>query len=224
MVWPTLWSRTAKEQNRKLCVLTWFSSRIFPVHPVLRKRTLHLRPLLHLHHASFKPGSGDSYIRCLLCFATRTTVTPCTSMVAIMHTLCCTWSSAIAEWPRDASCQSKSCQLPRNSTETTWTTSPEQIEVMKLKRYSKTMCNKHVHSTVTRSCRFHHGLRGSASHVLMATAFVNGRWQFSTPHRINTPWPITKKFGTGDYVGGPYGYAKFGANPLMGASGQIGEI
>jgi len=61
--------------------------------------------------------------------------------------------------------------------------------------------------------------------VLTATGFVNGRWQFSTPHRINTPRPITtKKFGTGDYVGGPYGCAKFGANPLMGASGQMGEI
>jgi len=36
------------------------------------------------------------------------------------------------------------------------------------------------------------------------------------PHRINTPQPITKKFGTGDYVVGPYGYAKFGANPSMG--------
>jgi len=29
-----------------------------------------------------------------------------------------TRSSAIAEWPRDASCQLKSCQLPRNSAET----------------------------------------------------------------------------------------------------------
>ena len=46
------------------------------------------------------------------------------------------------------------CQLPRNSAETTCTTSPEQIEVMKLKRYSKAMCNKHVHSTMTRSSRF----------------------------------------------------------------------
>ena len=43
------------------------------------------------------------------------------------------------------------------------------------------------------------------------------------PHRINTPWPITKKFGTGDYVGCPYGCAKFGANPSMGASGQMGN-
>jgi len=62
----------------------------------------------------------------------------------------------------------------------------------------------------------YHGLRGSASPVLTATGFVNGRWQFSTPHRIHTPWPITKKFGTGDYVRGPYGCAKFGANPSMG--------
>jgi len=46
------------------------------------------------------------------------------------------------------------CQLPRNSAETTCMTNPEQIEVMKLKRYNKAMCNKHVHSTMTRSSRF----------------------------------------------------------------------
>jgi len=66
-----------------------------------------------------------------------------------------TRSSAIADGPRDASCQLKSCQLPRNSAKTTCTTSPEQIEVMKLEGYSGPMCNKHVHSTVTRSSRFH---------------------------------------------------------------------
>ena len=32
-----------------------------------------------------------------------------------------------------------------------------------------------------------HGLRGSASPVLTATGFVNGRGQFSTLHRIHTP-------------------------------------
>ena len=36
-----------------------------------------------------------------------------------------TRSSAIAEGPRDESCQLKSCQLPCNSAETTCTTSPE---------------------------------------------------------------------------------------------------
>ena len=41
-------------------------------------------------------------------------------------------SSAIAEGPRDASCQLKSCQLPRNSAETTYATSPDQIDGMKL--------------------------------------------------------------------------------------------
>jgi len=41
-------------------------------------------------------------------------------------------SSAIAEGPRDASCQLKSCQLPRNSADTTYTTSPDQIDGMKL--------------------------------------------------------------------------------------------
>ena len=66
-----------------------------------------------------------------------------------------TRSSAIAEGPRDASCQLKSCQLPRNSAETTCTTNPEQIKVIKLEGYSGPMCNKNVHSTVTRSSRFH---------------------------------------------------------------------
>ena len=47
------------------------------------------------------------------------------------------------------------CQLPRNSAETTCTTSPEQIEVMKLEGRGEPMCSKHVHSTVTHSSRFH---------------------------------------------------------------------
>jgi len=42
-----------------------------------------------------------------------------------------TRSSAIAEGPRDASCQLKSCQLPRNSAETTYRTTPDQIDGMK---------------------------------------------------------------------------------------------
>jgi len=62
-----------------------------------------------------------------------------------------TRSSAIADGPRDASCQLKSCQLPRNSAETTRTISPEEIEVMKLEGYSGPMCNKHVHKTMTRA-------------------------------------------------------------------------
>jgi len=33
--------------------------------------------------------------------------------------------------------------------------SPEQIEVMKLEGYSGAKCDKHVHSTMTRSSRFH---------------------------------------------------------------------
>jgi len=68
---------------------------------------------------------------------------------------------------------------------------------------------------------FYHGMRGSASPVLTATGFVNGIWQFSNPHRIHTPSPITKKFVASDYVGDPYGCAKFGANPSTG--GLLGK-
>jgi len=66
-----------------------------------------------------------------------------------------TRSSAIAEGPRDVSHQLKFCHFPRNSAETTRTTSPEEIEVMKLEGYSGPMCNKHVQSTMTRLSRFH---------------------------------------------------------------------
>jgi len=70
----------------------------------------------------------------------------------------------------------------------------------------------------------YHKLRGSASLVLTATGFVDGKGQFSTPHRIDTPQPITKKFVTGNYVGDSYGIAKLGAYPSTGASGHMGEI
>jgi len=66
-----------------------------------------------------------------------------------------TTRSAITEGLCEASCQLKSCQLPRNSAETTCTTSAEQIEVMKLEGKGGPMCNKNVHSTVTHSSRFH---------------------------------------------------------------------
>jgi len=69
-----------------------------------------------------------------------------------------------------------------------------------------------------------HRLRGSASLVLTATGFVNGKRQFSTPYRIDTPQPITKTFVTGDYVGDLYGCAKLGAYPSTGASGHMGEL
>jgi len=69
-----------------------------------------------------------------------------------------------------------------------------------------------------------HRLRSSASPVLTATGFVNGKGQFSTPQRIDTPQPITKNIVTGDYVGNPYGCRKLGAYASTGASGHMGEI
>ena len=62
-----------------------------------------------------------------------------------------TRSSVIAEGPRDASCQLKSCQLPCNSAETTYTTSPDQIDGRKLEIKSKAMRDRQCalnHETV----------------------------------------------------------------------------
>jgi len=70
-------------------------------------------------------------------------------------------------------------------------------------------------TTNNRNCRWlYHKLRRSASPVLTATGFVNGKRQISTlPHRIDTLQPITKTFVTGDYFGDSQGCAKLGANP-----------
>jgi len=48
-------------------------------------------------------------------------------------------------------CQLNSCQLLHNSVGTTCTTSSEQIEVMELEGYSRSMYNKLVHLATTRS-------------------------------------------------------------------------
>ena len=60
------------------------------------------------------------------------------------------------------------------------------------------------------------GLRG----VLTATDFVNmGDANFRPPTE-STPLIDHQKIGTGDYIGGPYDCAKFGANPSMGLLGK----
>ena len=56
----------------------------------------------------------------------------CIGASAYRSLMAFTRRSAIAEGPRDALCQLKSCQLPRNSAETICMTSPDQIDGMKL--------------------------------------------------------------------------------------------
>jgi len=47
-----------------------------------------------------------------------------------MAPVCSTRSSATADGPRDAMCQTKSCQLLHNSVGTSCATNPKQIEVV----------------------------------------------------------------------------------------------
>ena len=49
----------------------------------------------------------------------------------------CSRSSATADGPRDAMCQSKFLQLPYSSVGTCCTTSPDQIQVMEFEGYSR---------------------------------------------------------------------------------------
>ena len=70
----------------------------------------------------------------------------------------------------------------------------------------------------------HHGLRASASFVLTATGFVNGRWQFSTPTE-STPFDRSPK----NLVQVIMSAAPMAVTNLVqirprGASGQMGEI
>jgi len=59
-----------------------------------------------------------------------------------------TRSSAIAEGPRDASFSAVGSVIMA-------TVQKLLVQVMKLEGYSGAMCNKHMHSTMTRSSRFH---------------------------------------------------------------------
>jgi len=73
-----------------------------------------------------------------------------------------------------------------------------------------------------------HGLRGSTSPVLTATGLVNGngKWQFSTLYRINTPHPITKKFVLSQVITSATATAVLHFVHICpwGASGRMGEI
>ena len=70
----------------------------------------------------------------------------------------------------------------------------------------------------------HHGLRASASFVLMATGFVNGRWQFSTPTE-STPFDRSPKNLVQVIMSAaPIAVTNLVQIRTRGASGQMGEI
>jgi len=74
----------------------------------------------------FFPWTLAERLFLLLAVSARTVNIDALHVLVITETVAAsTRSSAIAEGPRDAPCQLKSCQLPRSSAETTCTTSPE---------------------------------------------------------------------------------------------------
>jgi len=68
----------------------------------------------------------------------------------------------------------------------------------------------------------HHGLRDSASHVLMAAC----HWEIANFYSLGIDAPLIypKCFFTGNYVGDPYSCAKFSANTFTMAFQPNGEI
>jgi len=80
-------------------------------------------------------------------------------------------------------------------------------------------------------CRFdvdfsyiYHGLRGSASPVLTATGFVNGRWQFSTPTESTPLDRSLKNLLLVIMSATPTAVPNLVQIRPRGASGQMGEI
>ena len=94
-----------------------------------------------------------------------------------------TRSSAIAEGPRDASCQLKSCQLRRNSAETTYTTSPDQIDGMKLEIQSEAMRD--------RQCALNHDAIESA---LIVSSVINKLTTLSCVYHLSTDDLLWRNF------------------------------
>ena len=76
-----------------------------------------------------------------------------------------------------------------------------------------------LHFTTELHCMFYDETSQAAQSrcpVLTATFKVNGRWQISTPYRMETTSPIANKNDTRDYVREATSCAKFGANPPAG--------
>jgi len=101
--------------------------------------------------AAFRDGL-DWVLLWSICVPNLKSVTPAVTKIWMAMEYV-TRSSAIADGPRDAKCQSNSFQVLYNIVDrpTTCTTSPEQIEVMELEGYSRPTYNKLVHSATTRS-------------------------------------------------------------------------
>ena len=160
MVWPTLGSRIAKEQNRKLeipflshiasivwhpaCEHGFVSLRLFYCRLVIYGQADAMLPLLgKLRYSRWR----TRWLPRPEIFFNRIYWQPLTLPLQYKKLSCrrgtarCVVSVEILPIPT---------QQCRNY----FTTSPEQIEVMKLEGYSGAMCNKNVHSTMTRSSRF----------------------------------------------------------------------
>ena len=90
-----------------------------------------------------------------------------------------TRSSAIAEGPRDASCQFKSCRVPRVSAELLVPQVLNKSNEVGGLRWA--LCNKHVHSTVTSSSRFQTSLANSQQTPTpqILTASHHFSWHFT---------------------------------------------
>ena len=61
-----------------------------------------------------------------------------------------------------------------------------------------------------------HSLNGSSDSVNGDLQFL-WEWPIFTPHKINTPEPIDKQFGTIDYIREGTSYTNFGRNPFTGS-------
>ena len=94
-------------------------------------------------------------------------------------------------------------------------------------KYKRNLCR---HSACVAPANLHyinvlnHGLRGSASPVLTATGFVNGRWQFSTPYRIRPLDRSPKNLVQVIMSAAPTAVPNLVQIRRWRASGQMGEI
>ena len=120
--WLLVWPSTAQSRHSRGSEAAIHSARRYlqslALHIMVKLDFANAFNSLHGSRCCQRPLTRELYAFCLLSYS---------------QPLCCkTRSSAIAAGPRDASCQWKSCQLPRNSAETTYATSPDQIDGMKL--------------------------------------------------------------------------------------------
>ena len=169
---PTLWSTTVS-------TLVKVSDETTNYRSVTRGRTDHF-------------AASVTYLQFPIQVCISATLPELVFPVSLSVTAKTSYDLGLWTWPKqDQSEPSRQISLHQRSLclqVITWTHTVDGLKYTDHSMVNKAKHQRGLGLTITeKKWHWYHRLRGSASPVLTATGLVNGRWQFSTPYRIDTP-------------------------------------